>query len=298
MRLNSSKGGLIGILIIILVLSTLLVLSLRREEIGSPVYLAKNEHPALFQSTESRGKTMIFNFGVICEEPFKELEIRFANMFMSPEPDFVDPDFVPNASDPLTIMESRKDIQMIKESLGNVTIPFDSIEVETVAGNVTNKKTYRGIVYDFSRTLGLFVEPSILDQIPEVFAVLMSEDGEVIYFTGIPDFFYEREENIKYLSIHYNQNETTYEEKTDLLIDVTPVGQAPRIGSLIFEDTGKDDQVLFQMNVESRLRTLPETIEQVPFRRFIVHYIRAYANGKLEVSEFNMIPMEATGWNV
>jgi len=298
LRLNSSKGGLIGILIIILVLSTLLVLSLRREEIGSPVYLAKNEHPALFQSTESRGKTMIFNFGVICEEPFKELEIRFANMFMSPEPDFVDPDFVPNASDPLTIMESRKDIQMIKESLGNVTIPFDSIEVETVAGNVTNKKTYRGIVYDFSRTLGLFVEPSILDQIPEVFAVLMSEDGEVIYFTGIPDFFYEREENIKYLSIHYNQNETTYEEKTDLLIDVTPVGQAPRIGSLIFEDTGKDDQVLFQMNVESRLRTLPETIEQVPFRRFIVHYIRAYANGKLEVSEFNMIPMEATGWNV
>jgi hypothetical protein len=67
---------------------------------------------------------------------------------------------------------------------------------------------------------------------------------------------------------------------------------------LIFEDSGKDDQILVQMNVESRLRTLPEVIEQKPFRRFIVQYIRVYANGKLEVSEFNMIPMEATGWNV
>jgi hypothetical protein len=195
-------------------------------------------------------------------------------------------------------MEARKDIQQIKESLGNVTIPFDSIEVEVVAGNATHKKTYRGVVYDFSRTLGLFVEPSVIDQIFEVFAVLMADDGEILYFAGVPDYFYEREQNIKYLSIHHNQNETTFEEKTSLLTDVVPIGDAPRIGSLIFEHSGKDDQILVQMNVESRLRTLPEVIEQRPFRRFVVQYVRVYANGKLEVSEFNMIPMEETGWNV
>ena len=298
MKLNSSKSGLIGILIVILVLSTLLVLSLRREEVGSPVYLAKNEYPSLFQSTESRGETMIFNFGVICKEPFKELEIRFANMFMSHEPEFVEPGFNPNTSDPVTIMEARKDIQRIKSSLGDVTIPFDSIDVEATAGNVTHKKTYRGVVYDFSRTLGLFVEPSILDQIFEVYAVLMADDGEILYFAGVPDFFYGREQNIKYLSLHYNQNETTYEEETDILTDVLPIGDAPRVGSFIFHESGKDDQILIQMNVESTLRTLPEVIEQKPYRRFIVQYIRVYANGGLEVSEFNMVPMEAEGWNV
>lgn len=298
LRLNSSKTGLAGILIIALVASTLIVISLRHQEAGSPVYLARNEHPAIFQSTESRGETMIFNFGIVGKEPFKELEIRYANLFMSRAPRFVDPSFIPNQSDPRTIMEMREDIRKIKEFLGNVTIPFDQIEVSAKVGNVTHSKTYSGVAYDFSRTLGLFLDPSILDQISEVFAVLMSDDGDILYFAGWPDYFYGRDDNIKYLSIHYNQNETTYQAVSEITPDVLPVSQAPRAGALIFEDTGKDDQVLIQMNVESTLRSLPEVIEQPEFRQYIVEFIRVYANGELEVSEFSIIPMEEGGWKV
>ncbi len=296
MRLNSSKAGLAGILIVALVASTLIVISLRHEEAGSPVHLARNEHPAVFKSTESRGETMIFNFGIIGKEPFKELEIRYANLFMSPEPEFVDPDFVPNASDPKTIMEMRKDVKSIKEFLGNVTIPFDQIEVSAKVGNLTHSKTYSGVAYDFSRTLALFLEPSILDQIAEVFAVVMSEDRDILYFAGWPDFFYGRSDNIKYLSIHYNQNETTYQAKSEITPEVMPIEKAPRVGALVFEDTEKDDQILVQMNVESNLRSLPEVIEQLEFRRHIVEFIRVYANGELEVNEFSIIPMEEGGW--
>jgi hypothetical protein len=296
---NSSKGGLIGVLVIIMVLSTLFVLSLRREEVGSPVYLAKNEYPDIFQSTEARGEPMIFNFGIICKESFKELEVRYANLFMTPEPEFTDPTFVPNTSDPVTIMESRKDIRTIKNSLGDITIPFDVINVSVSVGNRTHSQEFSGVIYDFARTLGLFLEPNILDQIFEVYAILKSEDNEILYFAGVPDFFYERNRNIKYLSIHHNQNESTYEAVSDLPVpDLVPVDQAPRVGSILFKETEKDDQIFVQMNVESILRSLPEVIEQPALRRYMVEYIRVYANGNLEVSETNVIPIESGGWQV
>lgn len=295
-KLNSSKGGLVGILIIALVMSTLLVISLRREEVGSPVYLARNEYPPLFKSTESRGETMIFNFGIICKEPFKEVEIMYSNLFMTPEPEFDNAGFVANSSDPITIMERRKDIQAIKNNLGDVTIPFDVINVTARAGNLTHKKEYRGVIYDFTRTLALFLDKSILDQIFEVYAILKSDDGDLLYFAGVPDYFYDRSKNLKYLSIHYNQNETTYEAETDLSIDITPVEQAPRAGSLIFTNTDRDDQIFIQMNIEANFLSLPESAQQSEMRMYLIEYVRVYANGKLEVNELNLIPIEAGGW--
>jgi len=298
LKLNSSKSGLAGILIIVMVLSTLLVISLRRKELGSPVYLAKNEYPAQFKSTQARGETMIFNFGIICKEPFQELELRYANLFMIPQPEFVDPNFVANNSDPKTIMEERKDIRAIRRNLGNVTIPFDVLNVSARIGNLSSWKEYTGVVYDFSRTLGLFLNHSVLQKIFVVYAVLKSDDGDVLYFGGVPDFFYRRSENVKYISIHYNQNETAYQEKTEIATDVTPVERAPRAGTLIFRNAHRDDQIFVQVNVESRLGTLPYWILQNQYRRYMVHYIRVYANGRLEVNKFNVIPFESGGWSL
>jgi len=296
LRLSSSKSGLAGILVIALVASTLLVLSLRRQEVGSPVYLARNEYPELFKRSEARGEPMIFNFGIICKEPFKELEIRYSNLYMTQVPEFMDPNFVPNNSDPLTIMEARKDVQNIKANLGNVSIPFDVINVSVKIGNLTHSETYRGVVYDFARTLGLFLDKQVIGQIFEVFAVLKSDDGDTLYFTGVPDFFYLRSTNIKYLSIHHNQNETTYQAETQLPIEIVPVDQAPPAGELIFRDTRRDDQVFIQMNVESNLKTLPVWIQQPGLMQYLIEFVRVYANGGLEVSELNVIPIEQEGW--
>ncbi len=296
MKLSSSKSGLAGILVIALILSTLLVLSLRRQELGSPVYLARNDYPELFKRTEARGEPMIFNFGVICKEPFKELEIRFSNLYMTQVPEFSDPNFVPNQSDPLTIMEARKDVQNIKRNLGDVPIPFDVINVSAKIGNLTHSKTYRGVVYDFARTLGLFLDKRVIQQIFEVFAILKSDDGDILYFAGVPDFFYKRSTNVKYLSIHHNQNETVYQALTELPIEVVPVSEAPPAGELIFRDTRRDDQIFIQMNVESNLNTLPMWIQQPGLMEYMIEYVRVYANGRLEVSELNVIPFEKGGW--
>ncbi len=296
MRLNSSKSGLAGILVIALVVSTLFVISLRRKELGSPVYLARNEYPDLFSSTEAKGRPMVFNFGIIGKEPFKEIEIRYANLFMMPQPEFADAAFMPNQSDPREIMEARKDIQIIKKSLGDVSIPFDVLDVSVRIGNLTHSKTYSGVVYDFARTLGLFLDKSILGQIFEVFAVLKSEDGDVLYLQGVPDFFYRRDANLKYLSIRHNQNETTYQARTDLPIQVVPVEDAPKSGELIFRNTGRDDQILIQKNVEAILTTLPVWVQQPALMRYLVEFIRVYANGRLEASEFNVIQIDKEGW--
>jgi len=296
LRLSSSKSGLAGILVIALVASTLLVLSLRRQEVGSPVYLARNEYPDIFKRTEARGEPMVFNFGVICKEPFKELEVRYGNMYMTQVPEFKDPNFVPNSSDPLTIMEARTDVQNIKANLGNVSIPFDVINVSVKIGNLTHSKMYRGVVYDFARTLALFLDKRVIGQIFEVFAVLKSDDGDLLYFSGVPDFFYDRSTNIKYLSIHHNQNETTYQAETELPIEVVPVDAAPPAGELVFRDTRRDDQIFIQMNVESNINTLPMWIQQPGLMEYLIEFVRVYANGRLEVSELNVIPFEKEGW--
>ncbi len=298
MRLNTSKGGLVGILIIILILSSLLVLSIRREDPGSPVYLARNDHPSEFKSTQARGETMVFSLGLICKEAFEELEVRYLTLFMTPEPEFADADFSPNASDPITIMEARKDIKAIRENLGNVTIPFDVLNVSAVAGNQTHKREFSGVIYDFSRTLGLFLNRSILGQISLVYGVLRDEGGETLYFSGVPDFFYRREQNLKYLSIHHNQNETTYEERTDITTNVNPIPDAPAAGSIAFTSTEADDQILIQMNVESTLSTLPHRIIQTKYRQYVIQHVRVYANGRLEVNEMNLIPFEQGGWSL
>lgn len=283
---------------VILILSTLLVISLGSHEEGSPVYLAKNDWPSQFKSTQSRGETMIFTFGVICKEAFKQVEVRYTNLFMAPKPEFADPEFLPNQSQPIEIMEARKDIHALRENLGNVSVPIDILNVTARGGNLSYPVEYTGVIYDFSRTLGLFLNHSLLGQISMVYAVLKGDNGEILYFTGVPDFFYRRSQNIKYLSISHNQNETVYQETTELSPDTTPIEAAPPSGSITFDNTEADDQILIQMNVESTLSTLPHRVRQMEHRRYMIQHVRVYANGELEVNEMNLVPFEKGGWSL
>ena len=296
MKVNSSKSGLGGVLVVVLVLSTLIVLSIGRGAIGSPIYLARNDYPTVFASSEATGEPMVFGFGIISKESLREIEIRYSSLFVTPPPEFEDPAFNPNESTPTEIMEARRDIRAIKLFLGNVTIPYDVIPITGVVGNKTSRVGFTGVVYDFTRTLQLFLDEAVLDNIFEVYAVLKFENGKILYMAGVPDFFYARSRNVRYLSIHYNQNETTYQRRSPLLAEATPVDQAPGYGSLTFRDVKPDDQIFIQMNVEANLYGLPIWVMQSKYRTYLAEYVRVYANGKLEINAFNLMPMQSGGW--
>lgn len=256
-------ASLISIMLIVLISSALVVFTLAREEIDSPVYVLKNGFPKkLFsEASVTTKERMDFSFSLSARRDIKTLEIQYAMLIQ------VDPVFVTQGAELKgSLEEIAQDILPIRALLDeteNSYVPYEAIEVKASYRNFT----YDGLFYDFP-LVRLYSNPNTSGQVYTSFLILRNGTG-IIYLEGISDFFLNRlggfvgvefpggkelRSAISSLRILRNENTTSYSSAEELPEGWKDIAETPAFGRIIFVDASKYDTFSIDFTVETPRR--------------------------------------------
>jgi hypothetical protein len=274
-------------MLIVLITSALVVFSLAREKIDSPVVLLKNIYPPVLYSQASvrTKQRMDFSMSLAARRNMEVLEVQYSTLVQT-DPIFVREN-VTTAGIAL-IAEAISPISTLSQATDSGDLPPEVTEVQASIGNLS----YRGLFYDFP--VGrLYSHPSISPEVYTSFLVLEDQD-EVLYFEGISDFFLHRlggyvdidlpeedqgESSIAQLRIRRNSEVVSYSSSVDAPSGWKEMSGAPEFGRVTFNDVRKDDTFSVDFTVEIPKRP----------QKWSAQVIRIYADGELSDILVNII---------
>jgi hypothetical protein len=266
-----------GLIVIVLVLSAATVYTmavLRGEE--SPVIMIQNDYPESMINPGRDGNPSTFSHGFLIRRNLVELEIRFSYIHNSPPPE--------------TENDSRGfkgyiDLKTVERHLGEDLLVRDVFTVEVV-GEAEAEEIQ---VIDIGRTLFPFSPTGSADTISSVFAFREENDGDLSYYRGFSDFFYDREHNMEYLFISHGDSESYYSSGGE---GGASISDAPEGGAVLLSDLRKGDVVVVEFSVFPDADHMPERTWNRNYERKIIEIIRVYADGELFITVANTVGVD------
>ena len=268
---------LASILAVAAILSTLLVFTVFRVSKPEDLTVLRNNYPDFFvKEAAQKGLDLVFSFGLISGRQIDELELRFSSLYER-APVFNPADWEPEEDTSLGEVASHIPcISYLLDKAEKMGWEVHPIRVQVEA----NSTRYEGIVYDFSRLLGLFCDDETLSRSISVFAILKT-GTQIRLFEGSTGFFLSQDDVVNYVTIAVGENKTDYVGRE--------VSKAP-FGILRFTDFPKDQKVsvIFEVDVGS------EELPQIPMGEsnlILLQLVCAYVDGSRVMSVVNPIPI-------
>jgi len=181
----------------------------------------------------------------------------------------------------VTLKEIAAEITPIKTCLSAGRSSPMGYEEQTVEVEI-NGTTYGALMLDFGEVIAAGQPVSDLSFAPTSYVLWMDKQGNLTYYQGGSDFFLNRNQSIESLVISYNDNETTYRSVKEAAgsLNLPTIAQAPRLGTVKFEQVKKDDRMYVMFAVNSL---------SVPAHTGMMEIIRIYGDGELVSYRLNMM---------
>ena len=280
-------ASLVAIILIVLISSALVIFTLAREKIDSPVVVLKNIYPEVLytQASVTTRERMDFSFSVAARRDIETLEIRYATVAQSQA-------FFPGGNRTSGTLEgAAMEIAPTMELAGatdNERVPYTTVDVDASVGNLN----LTGLFIDFP-LVRLYNDPSLSGLVYSSF-LLLENDTELIYFEGVSDFFFNRrggyvdvdipdedrnKSSIATLSIRRNDEVTSYSSTMGAPSDWKKVEDAPDFGIMVFSNVAKDDMFSVDFTIETPKRPAG----------LLAQVISVYADGELVETTVNIM---------
>jgi hypothetical protein len=272
---------IVGLALVSVILSTVIMVTIARERIDSPVEILKNDYPSLLE--ESRKST--FSFAMVARKKVENLQFRFSVLAQKTlkYAEMIDPRKEYNVTDsPDDVLDNVVKLSWLRnetESLGiepekyNYTFHFQGAEMQM-------------LLYDYSAILEGISGRGVLE-VPLMFGAIIDSNGEAYYLAGESDFFFAPEENIISLSTSHNAEESNYLPDDQIWegSNRLPLSEAPGGGVLDYESVDKDDTFAVIFTVEADSENLPEGFGSLPSPTrkpiSVIQMVRVYLDGEI-----------------
>ncbi len=275
--MESKLAGMIIIVLVISAAAVFTIASMRKEK--TTVVMLQNDYPPKLIDIEKEGKQMTFSHGFLARRDLVEVEIRFSFLHSSPEPALFN-----NQTEPS--FRNYLQVAYLEKYLGGYEwLCADEFETDLEG----DKKGNRAHFYDVGRTLHLFSSPSSAGSLASVFGTVAAENGNLTYYRGFSDFFFERKDTIRYLVVSHRGNETSYSSSRS---GQGNIADAPKGGTVILHYLKKGDMVVVEFSVEPDRDHLPERAWDPNYNQEILEVIRVYADGELVLTKVNVIEVD------
>ena len=264
------RRELVGILLIAVTASTMVTVLMVGERSERNVGLLENTFPSEIKFS---GRNT-FSLGLIARKPTSVLDVEFASLHADDIGSF-DVERGKFGREGVLSLRSISTLYQMVSSMGVSPIEYE-MRVER------NNSEYGMYVMDFSQVLSEMVGDDLLGGyggggVTSIYAVLFNETGIAYVYSGFKDFFYPRNSTITELSVSYNDRSDMFKgrkelSKAEIKAGAATVMDAPRVGSLIFEDVKKDDTVRVAFSIDRAAIPYEDNLE----------LIRVIAEGRTE----------------
>ncbi len=266
--------GLLGVLLIAIVISTIIMSFVSVEKAEKKVEIIKNKYPSVIKTTIQETKRFAVN--TISRDPHKQVDIKF-NLLMKTDPPLSASNQIGDRDVPLSQM--ARDISPIKACLSmaeDFPVAYDNETVKVMV----NGTSYEALFYDFGPLVSS--GQSGIDMSFASTSFLLWMDENLTYYQGCSDFFLNKKETMESLSISHNDQETNFGSAKGSAgtSEMPTVADAPRLGTVTYEDVEKDDRMYILFAVSSL---------SVPEHQGLAQVIRVYGNGQLADYAINLI---------
>ena len=268
--------GFVGVLLIAVVISTVIMGFVTVEKAKTGIEILKNKYPLAIKTAVQERHTFVVN--IIARKPYEEVKLKFSCLGKA-KPVFADVNITKKPG--VTLKEIAAQITPIKTCLSAgssspVGYAEENVEVEV------NGTTYEALLMDFGEVIAAGQAVSDLSFAPTCYVLWRDGQGNLTYYQGASDFFLKRNESIESLVVSYNDNETTYRSVKEAAgsLNVPTIADAPRLGTVRFEDVEKDDRMYVMFAVNSL---------SVPAHTGMMEIIRIYGDGELVTHRLNMM---------
>ncbi len=288
--------GLMGVLGIAVVLSTLVTLSIIGGKLGVDVDVLRNEFPPTMTDT---GQEYSFTLSVITTRPLEAVGIRCNTLerIELSEAAFRDP--VKKGD---TVSQTLYGLAKLGTMLDQVA--YLGVEVDSWNGtmewrNLTRTHRYDMYVYDFTDLVWLTSPDNLGLGFTTTYVVCLDPEAHSVshYFEGVSDFFFNRVRDITDLALQNNNQIQHYRPQAKIQSpgegwnqDAMDIVEAPMYGTVGFESLEREDRISIAFSVK------PETTLQgptIPIHSGMLQLIRIYKNHQLETLITNFINPDA-----
>lgn len=282
------ERGLIGILLICLVGSTLAVMLFLGEKTDSPITILKVEYPERF----GPGEPSRFALNVLARRNIEDLKVEYSFLRMAGEV-MMDElyqtegfnESVIQDEDPHTFLLIPRESREMREDLPGevdyetqkVTLPYEYRKgMQIMNTDVTIR------FYDYRRMVQWTPETTVphVYTTSSTFAVLSIPEGNVSYFYGTGDYYLNRYDSMS--DFEYGKNETTFSYINPAIREATSgythVNEAPGFGTVDFGKLEKGQRAFLSFTTRDIARPS-------------IQVVRFWVNGELleEDTQFNFM---------
>ena len=240
---------IVGLGLVSLILATLFIITIARENVEAPIEVFQNEFPPQMASGRST-----FRFAVVARESFENVQIRFLILWeRAPEfKDLVDPGRIFNTSSRAEeVLGNIVKLSWLRNETSLLGIEPEVFDLTVDLGEGTPN---RMLIHDYSSIIDSLSGREAILGAPLTYAAIIDENGKEYYLEGASDFFVNPADNILSLMISRNDQEKSY-YPTDQIWEGSnrlPIPEAPKGGILDYADVEKDDRFNVILTTENR----------------------------------------------
>ncbi len=275
--------GLVGILLICLIASSILVLLFLGERARSPITVLKVEYP----ERSGPGEPSRFALNVLARRDAEELKVEYSYLTKigseSMEELYATPGFnqsVLQDEDPTSYL-APEEFDPLRKNLPGGEVPFETQKIEVpyefIRDYQTVKKDLKVSYYDY-RTM---LEWTPKSAIPFVYgtnvcyAFISIPEGNISVYQGRPDFYLNRHDSMT--DLEYGKNETTHMFVNPAIREVPAgdyvhINEAPPFGTVHFGSLEKGQRAFMSFTTRDLSRPA-------------IQVVRFWVNGELVEEE-------------
>jgi hypothetical protein len=269
-----------GLALVSLILATLIMITIARENVEAPIEVFQNEFPPQMASGRST-----FRFALVARESFENVQIRFSILWeKSPEfKELVDPGKEFNTSSKAEdVLDNIVKLSWLRNETSLLRI---EPEVFDLTVNLGDGAPDRILIHDYSSIIDSLSGRQAMLGAPLTYAAILDENGEEYYMEGASGFFVNPTENVLSLMISRNDQEQNYFPIDQIWegSNRLPIQEAPEGGILDYADVEKDDRFNVIFTTENRDKPPGFGFVLGPDKKDFgyIQMIRVYLDGEL-----------------
>jgi len=263
----------LGLAFISLILATLFILTIARENVEQPIEIFQNEY----------GLTD-FKFAMVARENFENVQIRFSIMWektleynqkMDPEKEY------DNSSQAEDVLDNNLKLGWLRNETSLLGVGPEVFDLNVVLGGSST----RMLINDYSGIIDSLSGREAILGSPLIYGGMIDENGQEYNLEGVSCFFVNPADNILSLRISHNDDEQNYLPGNLIYegYDRIPLSEAPQGGILDYSNVKRDDR--FNMFLTVDQRNTPDGFGMVvgaDKKNFkFIQMIRIYLDGEL-----------------
>lgn len=273
MKVDKSLVGVIGIAIVLSTMITLFIIGERAQE---DVTILRNEFPARLSTMEQK---YAFVLSMIARKPLTDVTVQYNILSNAGVPE----DATTEATPEETIRKNLPKIDFMIEETERIGQGYDYWEGTADWKNVTETLEFDMHMYDFTDMIRATTPNNTALGVTSTYVVWLWKNGTIFRtFSGVTDFFYNRNRTIVDLTITHNDESEYYRAVSEIEVEgkYEQIMKAPILGRVTFTEVEKDDRLFVIFSLKGTT---------IPGHSGMLQLVRVYRDGELETFEANFM---------